>query len=213
MAGAEMLEELIMARRSIRKYSRQPVPETWIRAILRCGLQVPSASNSQPVRFVRISSQTMRHDLNQALRDGYALLLDRNRSLNGGAKLRNRINAYRRYAEVMVQAPVLLVVGTVASGVGFAGRLKAAGLLNDDPRQGHDALITVGLALSAMLLKAQALGLGSCILTAPLVFIRDMVSILGLTDFQIHCLLAMGFSAETPPPVPRLPLDAVYKEL
>lgn len=210
---ADLVEEVIVARRSIRRYTDRPVPEAWIEAILRCGAQAPSPSNSQPVRMVRIASQDLRDDLDQALSERHARLLRRNQEKGGDAKLRNRINAYRRYAAVMVQAPVLLAVGTTAGVNGFAGRLQAAGLMGPDPRQGHDALISVGLALSGMLLKAQALGLGTCILTAPLVFIRDMARMLGLPGITIQCLLALGFAAETPPVVPRLPLDAVYTVL
>ena len=49
-----------------------------------------------------------------------------------------------------------------------------AGLLERNMRQSCDLDITVGLALKGLMLKAQALGVGSCILTAPLVFIEDV---------------------------------------
>lgn len=211
--AADLLQDLVMARRSIRRYTDQPVPETWIEKILRCGAQAPSPSNSQPVRFVRIASPDLRDTLRQALDDGHTRLLTRNREMSGGAKLRNRINTYRRYCEFMLQAPVLLGVGVLTGGTSFAGHLVAAGLMDHDPRQGMDALITVGLALKAMLLQAQALGLGSCILTAPLVFIRDAEGILDLKDLRLICLLTLGFTAESPPPVKRLPLETVCKVL
>jgi nitroreductase len=211
--GADMVDALIMARRSIRRYTGEPVPEAWIEAVLRCGVQAPSPSNSQPVRFARIASQAMRAELHQALLDGHARLLARNREKGTGAKMRNRINAYRRYAEFMVHAPVLMAVGVTTVGTSFAGHLAAAGLTDNDPRQGTDADITVGLVLQGILLKAQALGLGSCILTAPLVFIHDVDRILGLPDFQTKCFLTLGFAAESPAPGTRLPLEAVYKEI
>ena len=210
---ADLLEELIMARRSIRRYTDRPVPEAWIEAVLRCGAQAPSPSNSQPVRFARIVSKNLRDSLHQALLDGHARLLDRNREKGGGAKLRNRINTYRRYAEFMVHAPVLMALGLTSGGMTFAGHLVAADLMDHDPRQGVDGLITVGLALKGMLLKAQALGLGSCILTAPLVFIREAEQLLGLPDFRLACLLTLGFADESPPPGTRLPLEAVCKVL
>ncbi|MEJ2038282.1 MAG: nitroreductase family protein [Desulfosarcinaceae bacterium] len=210
---ADLIEDLITARRSIRRYTDQPVPEAWIEAVLRCGIRAPSASNSQPVRFVRISSPDLRKKLHQALLEGYAAMLERNRQADGGVKLRNRINAYHRYAEFMVNAPVLLAVGTSTGITSFAGRLVAAGLMEQDPRHGMDALIAVGLALKGMLLKAQALGLGSCILSAPLVFIQDVEGILSVPDVKIACFLALGFPAESPLPSTRLALDAVYREL
>ena len=116
--AAEVVEALIMARRSIRSYSDEPVPESWIAAVLRCGAQAPSPSNRQPVRFVRIASPALRAELHQGLLDGHARLSARSRTTGAGAKMRNRINVYRRYAEFMVHAPVLMAVAAI--GIAYA---------------------------------------------------------------------------------------------
>jgi nitroreductase len=213
VAAADMIEALIMARRSVRRYAPQPVPDGWIEAVLRCGIQAPSPSNSQPVRFVRIVSETLRDALRQGLADGHAHLLACNQDKGTGARMRNRINAYRRYAEFMLDAPVLIGVGAAVGSISFSRALKDAGLISRDLRRDTDTDITIGLALKGMLLKAQALGLGGCILTAPLVFIKDVNKILGLADLQIKCFLTLGFAAESPSPTPRLPLEAVYQVL
>ena len=210
---AAVVETLINQRRSIRKYTADPVPEDWIDAILRCGAQAPSPTNSQPVRYIRIASPGLRAGLHKALLDGHRHLLARHKAVGADPHVRNWINAYRRYAEFMVLAPVLICVGVARQVPSFGGRMASAGLIPRDPRQGTDADICVGLALKGILLKAQSLGLGSCILTAPLVFIEDVEGILDLADFQAKCFLTLGFAAEAPAANGRLPLESVYKVL
>ena len=206
-----MLDDLVRQRRSIRKYKPDPLPEAWIESMLRCAHQAPSPSNSQPVVFVRIDSRHHRCNLHRALADGHGRLIARHKDENGSARLRNRINAYRRYAEFMFTAPVLLAVGVRMGIEGFASRLAAAGLREEDGRQACDMDITVGLTLNGLLLKAQALGVGSCILTAPLVFIEHVESLLGLEKISIRSFVTLGLADETPSPPQKTPLSEAIK--
>lgn len=206
-----VLDELVSRRRSIRKYKSDPLPEAWIEAMLQCAHQAPSPSNSQPVVFVRIDSQHHRNNLHHTLADGHKQLIARHKAENGPARLRNWINAYRRYAEFMFTAPVLLAVGVRHGIGGFASKLEAAGLRPDDGRQQCDLDITVGLALNGLLLKAQELGVGSCILTAPLVFIEDVEALLGLEKICIRSFVTLGLADETPSPPQRRSLSETVK--
>ncbi len=211
VSTAGVLDQLVSKRRSIRKYTSDPIPEAWIEAMLQCAHQAPSPSNSQPVMFVRIDSQNHRDKLHQALADGHARLIARHKAENAPARLRNWINAYRRYAEFMFTAPVLLAVGVRHGIEGFASKLADAGLRPDDGRQQCDLDITIGLALKGLLLKAQALGVGSCILTAPLVFIDDVEPLLGLEQITIRSFVTLGLADETPSPPQRRPLSDVVR--
>jgi nitroreductase len=206
-----ILDDLVFERRSIRKYKPDPLPEAWIEAMLQCAHQAPSPSNSQPVVFVRIDSRHHRDNLQQALARGHGRLIARHSAENAPARLRNWINAYRRYAEFMRTAPVLLAVGVRHGIEGFASKLAAAGLRKDDGRQQCDLDMTVGLALKGLLLKAQALGVGSCILTAPLVFIHQVEPLLGLEKITIRAFVTLGMADETPSPPQRMPLSEAVK--
>jgi len=53
------LLEGIATRRSIRKYTEQPVTREQLREILRLGTMAPSGLNNQPWRFVTIQQQTV----------------------------------------------------------------------------------------------------------------------------------------------------------
>jgi len=51
MAG---LIDVILSRRSIRKFTRDPVTDQQIETLLRCGFAAPSAGNTQPWQFIVI---------------------------------------------------------------------------------------------------------------------------------------------------------------
>ena len=51
--------DLILSRRSIRRYENKDIPEEILKQILETGRQAPSAVNRQPIRFVIVND----HDL------------------------------------------------------------------------------------------------------------------------------------------------------
>jgi len=209
--SSDMVDQLIFRRRSIRRYKSDTLPEAWVQAMLACAHQAPSPSNSQPVRFVRIRSQVSKDNLLQALTAGHDRLLVEHRAAGAPARLRNWINAYRRYSEFMFTAPELLAVGVDCDIKGFARRLAEAGLMVAGQHSDAEMDITVGLALQGLLLKAQALGVGSCILTAPLLFIQDVEAVLGLERLAVKCFVTLGLADEAPKATERLPLANVVK--
>lgn len=210
---ADVLEDLVAQRRSIRRYTNHPLDESWIESMLNCARQAPSASNSQPVRFVRIASKPYRRALQDQLNSGHTRLLEQHGRMGAPARLRNHINVYKRYCDFMFHAPVLFAVCITQRTSGLAPKLIEAGLLCAGGHRSAEADIAVGLALKGLVLKAQALGVGSCILTAPLVFIREPEKVLKLKDLQIRCFLTLGFADEKPPQPERLPMAAIVSEI
>jgi nitroreductase len=209
--SAQVLDALVFGRRSIRKYKKDPLPAVWLRDILSCALWAPSPSNSQPVRFVHIMSGRHMEALKQSLANGHSRLIDNHKAMSASARLRNRINAYRRYSQFMFTSPVLLAVGVTIEAEGFSSKLAAADLIENDFRQQTDLDMTVGLTLQGLMLKAQSLGVGSCVLTAPLVFMDSVEQLLGLEDIVIKCFVTLGFADEAPKAPERLPLSSVIQ--
>lgn len=59
--------EVIKTRRSIRQYTRDSISEEYINKILEAGRWAPSASNTQPWRFIILRSQEVRNKLADTL--------------------------------------------------------------------------------------------------------------------------------------------------
>jgi nitroreductase len=58
--------EAIFTRRSIRKYTPEPIPAEALRSILKAGMYAPSARNQQPWHFIVISSQSVKEEIMKA---------------------------------------------------------------------------------------------------------------------------------------------------
>jgi len=209
----DFLDEITSGRRSVRKYRAEVPPNGLIEAMIECAAKAPSPSNSQPVRFVRIVSPGLLEALHGEVLRARRELLQRVEAEGGSKKTRNLVNACFRCSEFMFRAPVLIAAGTVPVHAGFSSRLAEAKILRADRRGETDLDITLGLALKGFLLKGRALGLGTCILTAPLLFLSDVQKTLGLEDIRIRCFVTLGFPDDTPPFIERKSAAEIYREI
>ena len=197
-------DRLVAERRSIRRYLPGKVPESDITDMAGCAAQMPAPSNRRPVRLVHIASPDKKEQIRKAMAAGFDWLLDRADGTEKPKKIRNVINFYWRFSEFMLDAPVLFAAGTVQETDGFTARLARAGILDPSAVDTKEADITTGIYLSALIHKAKALGLGTCILTAPLVFVRDMKGLaenIGLPgNLSVRAFVPAGYADETPVP-------------
>jgi len=207
------LDDLLTGRRSIRRYTPAAPPEAWLESMILSAMWAPSPRNSQPVRFIRIESPETRRRLQEAMLCGRERFLDKAAACGRPKRLRNWINAYWRYSEFILQAPVLFAVGTITPEGSFSSHLRQAGIINGDKRDDTDLDISVGLALQGFLLKGRELGLGTCILTAPLAFIEDTGNIFGTKDIGIKCFVTAGFPDESPAVPARNPVADIYRRI
>ena len=208
-----IIDEFLRSRRSIRKYKAISPPDALIEQALQPAVFAPSSGNSQPVRFIRINSPDIKSRLQAALEEGRQGFLEQAGKSDKPNKLRNWINAYYRFSTFMFDVPLLLAVGTIAVLPGLSRALSEAGVMIPEKRWKTDADIAVGLALQGIMLRAQELGLGSCVLTAPLAFIARAEEIIGVTDLEIKCFLTLGFPDESPKCPPKKDLTQLYREL
>jgi len=183
--------------------------------MILAAMKAPSPSNSQPVRFIRLRSPESRDDLHQAMEHGRNQLLQGITDTGGSKRLRNWMNAYYRYSEFMFDAPVLFAVGTASTFLSFAERLFRFHLREQKQNNNHRMAldISVGLSLKGYLLKGEELGLGSCILTAPLIFIEKPENILSLDRIEIRCFITTGYPDEEPPYLKRKDINEIYREV
>ena len=204
------LDDLLAGRRSVRRYTTASPPEACLESMVQAAIWAPSPRNSQPVRFVRIESLKIRKRLQEAMLSGRERLLNKAVTCNHPKRLRNWINAYWRYSEFILRAPVLFAVGTITPEGSLSSHLFQAGIIARDKRDDTDLDISIGLALQGFLLKGRELGLGTCVLTAPLAFIEDVGSIFGKKEITIKCFVTVGFPDESLAGPERMPVADIY---
>ncbi|MCP4134585.1 MAG: nitroreductase family protein [bacterium] len=207
-----MLDETVKIRRSIRKYRQEIPPEEDIARMLELVRYAPSPSNSQPVRFIKCAGTEIREKLKNALDSGYTNLLQKLEKPGVPKKIRNHINVYYRYSQFMFEAPLLFALAVEEPG-GFSKKLFEAGVLDRDIRQYTDGDISAGLALNTFLLKGAELGIGTCVLTAPLTFMRGGENLLPDSSLRIVCFITAGYPDETPGDLKRKPIEELYMEI
>lgn len=129
------------------------------------------------------------------------------------AILKNIVANYFRFLMFMFDAPLLFAVGTVPAHRSVAERLTASGIVPPNVRTMEDDDLTVGLAVMAWMLKAEELGLGSCILTAPLLYLDAPEELLGVSPVALKCFLTLGVPDEKPAAPGKKSVAESYREL
>lgn len=204
-------DQIIESRRSIRKYKSEKPSWHLIEDMLRSAASAPSPSNKQPVRFIDIKSKAVRSELYQEMLKGKETFLERLEKSGGNKKIKNRINAYFRFSEFMFSAPYLFAVG-VENFESLSDILIKENLLTSDRKRNIDLDISTGLSLKAFLLKGAETGIGTCVLTAPLVYIENVNQIID-KGIRINCFVTAGFPDEKPKPVLKKTVSDIYMEI
>ncbi len=192
------LDTLVMARRSVRKYTDKEVPESFIREMIASAATAPSPSNQQPVRYVRMVSSKARHRVFTDMETGYKKMVSQAKALEKTRKAINVLNHYRRYSRFMCHAPALFAVGVEKGGASLSKRLNRAGIPAEEELGVMGGDISLGLSLQLFMLRAVELGLGTCILTAPLHFLNQGNTIPGFENLLVRCFVTLGFPDEAP---------------
>ncbi|HET7799077.1 MAG TPA: 5,6-dimethylbenzimidazole synthase [Humibacillus xanthopallidus] len=177
------LDRVIAARRDIRRFRPDPVPDDVLTAVLAAGHQAPSVGHSQPWRFVVVTEQ--------ATRDAAALMADRSRlrQAHGMAEESARGLLDLRL-EGIREAPLGVVVACDR-------RTPAAGVLGRATFPDAD-LWSCAAAIENIWLTARAhgLGLGWVTLFEP----AELAQLLGLPDgVETLGWLCVGWPDERPP--------------
>ena len=178
--------ELIRSRRSIRRYTGDPVPGKLVEQLLTAATWAPSAHNRQPWRFAILEDGATKARLAAAMGER----LRRDLAADGLDAAAIERDAGRAYGRISGAPLLILLCLTLADMDDYP----------DARRRGHEMTMAVQSAAMAgqnLLLAAHALGLGACWLCAPL-FCPDVVSAtLALPpDWQPQGLITVGYPAE-----------------
>jgi F420 biosynthesis protein FbiB-like protein len=190
---------VLVARRTVRFYTPDPVPDDVVRALLEAARLAPSAHNAQPARFVIIQSPEVRRRLTARMARRWRRDLERAGTSEAAIRVQLRFSE-RRFG----QAPLLILVGYT---------LEDMDEYPDRARRAAEATMASQSAAAAtqnLLLAASAHGLGGCWACAPLFCPTIVRRALDLPrSFVPQSLLTIGYPAHTPPMPPRKPVEAV----
>jgi nitroreductase len=185
--------EVIAARRSIRKFKSDPIPEDVLRTILTAGCQAPSGKNRQPWRFI-IVGEEQRAEMVRILRAGIAKT-----KAEGDDP-----GSSEWSANIMEQAPVTVFV------------FNPDGIypwLAHSIDQNFTELVdtqSIGAAIQNMLLAAQELGIGSLWICDVFYAYEDLCNWLDEKG-QMIAAISFGYPNEAPAARQRKPFAELVR--
>ncbi len=177
----------LINRRSIRRYTDQPVAREVIERILTAASWAPSAHNRQPWRFAVVTSPEVRERLARAM--GERLRADLTAD-NAPPNLIEKDTA-RSYARITGAAVLILTCISMEDMDHYPDEKRATA-------EHLMAVQSTAMAVQNLLLAAHNQGLGACWMCAPL-FCPDVVLCeLDLpADWQPQALITLGYPAES----------------
>jgi F420 biosynthesis protein FbiB-like protein len=177
--------DAIAARRSIRRFKDDPVPEEALQAILTAATQAPSAKNRQPWRFHVVRGER-RADMVRVMREGIARM--KAQGVNVGSAVGS--------AQVMEMAPVTVFVFNPEGMHPWLTRSMEQMFVDVVNVQ------SVGAAIQNMLLAALDLGLGSLWICDVFYAYEELCDWLG-EGGQMIAAVCLGYADESPAARPR----------
>ena len=180
--------EAVGLRRSVRSFTREPVPAEAIGRAVAAAVTAPAPHHTTPWRFVHVSSADVRKRLLTTMRDAWAADLRRD-GFDSDA-----IGRRLRRGDLLWEAPELVVPVLALDG---------AHAYPDDRRAASErAMFTVamGAGVQNFLVALATEGIGSCWVSSTL-FCADLVRAeLELpADWHPMGSIAVGYPAATPP--------------
>ncbi len=179
--------DLLLSRRSIRRYQSRPVHRELLERILTAAIWAPSAHNRQPWRFAVVEGERCKTRLAQAMGDR----LRHDLQADGAPPDMIEKDVSRSFARIS-RAPALVLLCLSMSDMDQ---------YPDGKRQRNEWIMAAQSAAMAgqnLLLAAHAEGLGACWMCAPLFCPDVVVSTLSLPeDWEPQGLITLGYVDET----------------
>lgn len=193
-AHADGMKSAVAARRTVRRFTNQPVPNDLIVESVADAITAPSAHHTTPWRFIHLRDSRTRSQLLDAMLADWKTDLSRIDAHDDAA-----ITKRTRRGDILRSAPELVLP--------FLDLENAANDYPDDRRRSYERdlfLMSGGAAVQNFLVALAARGLGSAWVSST-VFCPDTVrAVLELSEYwQPFGAIAVGFAVEQPDPRPR----------
>lgn len=188
---AELLQ-LMRQRRSVRRFRPDPLPEPLLEQLLEATRWAPSASGRQAFRLILVTDREVIVEMRRAVERA----CERLASEATDERAREAAAYGGRYFLHFGGAPAV-VVTIYRAGVDLLRPGQAKG--DGTPRQLLDAISSFSAALMQLLLAAEALGLGACWMTGPLVAGEELRGLLQVpSGWELGAVVPVGFADEAP---------------
>lgn len=176
--------DVILSRRSIRRYARASIPLEHLNLIIEAGRRAPTDATLQLWTAIRITDLDLRARIAEAIRQPHVLEASEFFIFIADLYRPMKLLEYRGYRMGRVEELLLVF-----------------------------AAIDAALAAENMIIAAHSLGYGSCVIGGIQSIVGELTTWLKLPEKTYPLFgLTIGIPAENPPMRPRLPIDILFHE-
>ncbi|MDD5085270.1 MAG: nitroreductase family protein [Candidatus Omnitrophica bacterium] len=201
--------DVVTGRRSVRSFLDKPVSDGDIGKIVAAAAVAPSAGDQKNWRFIAVKDTKLRGDMREAVISRINGLTAKMAS----PRARKEFLGYSRYFTFFADAPCVMAV-VMTPYDSLTGRILAR-VEGDKLYISTAGLQSVSAAVENLVLAAEALGLGSCWMTGPMLARFGLEKILGINSpDQLIALVPIGYPKTEPKPnKPPKDLDSILTYL
>jgi len=198
----EAFFDVLRSRRSVRAFTDRLPDQTLLDRLIEAAQWAPSNHNRQGWKFIVFRDKAQIRELSEKVRQ----------TLGDSLASSNRLLAAQgqellHFATLFEKAPVVILAmhkKSPAVGKALIGASSS--------RYVSSEAISTAMAVQNLLLAAHVLGLGACVMTAPLLAGGVWESLPDLpAGFEPTCLVAVGYPAEEPSPPRRKSLEHIVE--
>jgi len=194
----EELLNVILSRRSIRRFKPDPVPDDLVEKILEAGIRAPTAGGCEQWLFIVVKSEERKRRIHELLLEAH-----KKYAVEVAGMPPDKVEKWMtRIREGMYFAPLYIVAYLDLRRRCFTEAYRDYEKL--------EALKSLSAAVENIILAAHALGLGAVWLGVPVLMADEFNKALEPPPgAELHSIIALGYPAEEPRPRPRRPLSEV----
>lgn len=190
--------DVLKKRRSVRKYTDEPVPLEDIKKMIEAATLAPSAHNSKPWRFAVVTSRKKIKEVAAQVHKAMDMVLA---SPEVPDDLKEKYEKFRPYFTFYENAPVLIVacgepfysVPSHAVSLAFPEKYRESRVNSLEQ--------SVSAAIQNLILTATDMGYGTCWATGPLLAAEDIKKVLDLPEnWIVFALVPVGKPLREPRP-------------
>ncbi len=205
LISKESAWQIIYNRRSVRKFTSEPVSNEDIEMILEAGRWAPSGENAQPWRFIAVTDPELNKQLGDIAGQGSGRRFTGEfitKHLHKRFETLEDEEKKKKAFEKLTSGNVSRFTGEAPLNIAVIGRKDVWDLPYD-----------TSAAIENMLLMVVGLGLGACWVIAPCIDVRDELKLKELLEvpeeYKIISLVSIGHMEKMPRPRPRLELKEI----
>jgi nitroreductase len=183
--------ELVERRVSVRHFLPDRIDPGDVREMIRIAGLAPSPNNSQPWRFVAITSRALLDEMADAVRRTLESLLAEPAD-EDAARARRKVVWHSTF---FTEAPLVVAVVALPYSAVIQGALDGSMLTNArvNAMRGQPDIQSVGAAVEHLLLAATDMGYGGCWLSGPLLARPELERLLGTrAPERLAAMVAIG---------------------